>query len=323
MTGRGRGKLLLFGEHAAVYGHPALGVSLDLGCSIGWVASESGAPSLSINGTPGRASELRSLLDLVARARAFCPSAGIPSDGSGKWTVESEVPEFGGLGSSAALCAAFARLWTGAGGDDTVHANLWELATHLEGAFHGRSSGIDTALGLGSGGLFFEPFAGSTPPFRLHQFRMPDLPIVFGAFPRRQNTAELVATVASRRTEEPVLRGLSELGLLADSAYRHLVSAASTDLLPAFAEKVRRAQEILASFGLSVPELNRLLVLAEDCGFLAGKISGAGGGGAFYLVGRSNAEIGQDLLRLQNRLTAEKITPTLPLQALKIRNSAA
>ena len=44
------------------------------------------------------------------------------------------------------------------------------------------------------------------------------------------------------------------------------------------------AQELLAALGVSTPALDRILEAGRAAGALGGKLSGAGGGGAFFLV---------------------------------------
>jgi len=63
---------------------------------------------------------------------------------TGEIDIQSQIPIGAGLGSSAALSVAMARLaiWkTGANLDEWI-----PLATHLEDVFHGKSSGMDVSV---------------------------------------------------------------------------------------------------------------------------------------------------------------------------------
>ena len=67
-----------------------------------------------------------------------------------------------------------------------------------------------------------------------------------------------------------------------------------------------RAQQLLRSAGLSTPELDDLLSYGRAAGALGGKLSGAGGGGAFYLIYESGekAKVGARLLGERARRTS-------------------
>ena len=60
---------------------------------------------------------------------------------SGEVDIQSQIPIGAGLGSSAALCTAIARLVIWKTGTD--ESSWIPLSTHLEDVFHGKSSGMD------------------------------------------------------------------------------------------------------------------------------------------------------------------------------------
>ena len=60
---------------------------------------------------------------------------------SGEVDIQSQIPIGAGLGSSAALCTAIARLVIWKTGVE--EASWIPLSTHLEDVFHGKSSGMD------------------------------------------------------------------------------------------------------------------------------------------------------------------------------------
>lgn len=265
-VGVGRGKLILFGEHAAVYGFPALGIPLDMSTRV----------ELS-PGTPGSSFPGLSAHD-AATVRSIFESLGAPYEGT-TVRVASTVPREVGFGSSAALCVALAAALSGAG--RPYGREIWKLAHHAETLFHGTPSGIDTGLALLDGMRLFRP----RPPDLPEEERLPDvtLHLVVGAVPRLSSTAALVASLRDRmRSGDATAHGtVRELGRAAERSREAVGAGGHAGELGGLAD---RAQRLLAALGLSTPAIDALLDRGRSLGALGGKLSGAGGGGAFYLV---------------------------------------
>ncbi len=278
-VGRGHGKLLLFGEHAAVYGHPALGIQLD--------------EYLEVELEPGNSTEwtLPQLepheASLIRAALAALPSAPSP----GVLRVRGTLPMSVGFGSSAAFCTALLR----ARGFLAAERELWEAAHRLERIFHGTPSGIDTGLSIYSGASILYPNPPALPERAAAQ--LPNAWLVFGAIPRTRSTAELVGGIRELRERDPerVQAALTRLGELTRLA-------ASSDACPDSGTLGRLAEEahtILASLDLSTDELERTIDTLREAGATGAKLSGAGGGGAFFGVyaGRAKAQAALEAVR--------------------------
>ncbi|HKK52177.1 MAG TPA: hypothetical protein VKA74_11345, partial [Myxococcota bacterium] len=238
-VGRGHGKLLLFGEHAAVYGHPALGIQLD--------------EYLEVELEPGSSTEwtLPPLepheAGLVRSALAALPGAASP----GVLRIRGTLPMSVGFGSSAAFCTALLRA-SGSAGDERT---LWEAAHRLERIFHGTPSGIDTGLSIYPGASILYPNPPALPERAATQ--LPDAWILFGAIPRTRSTAELVGGIRELRERDPerVEASLARLGDLTRLA-------ASGDACPdadTLGRLANEAHTILALLDLSTSELERVL----------------------------------------------------------------
>ena len=295
LRGVGHAKLLLFGEHAAVHGHPAVGLSL----------SETTVAELTLEERPGwrfpgRRAAGRSEQDAVlARmlSRLHELARG-PGPGGGKARFTSDIPPGLGFGSSAALCAAAASA-LGAGTAGT--AALWAWAHEAERLFHGTPSGIDTGLALLDGLYLFQPEPPGLPSAR----RLSGLPldVVVGAVPRHGDTGTLVRGLGQRVAggDRRAAEALHELGRIARRAADLLDGPGEReDRLAGLGGLANAAQVLLSSQGLSTPELDGLLQEGKACGALGGKLSGAGGGGAFFLICPRAASASKIAARLQS-----------------------
>lgn len=269
-VGRGFGKIILFGEHAAVYGHPAVGLRLPL--------------YLNVRFTPGDDWSIPDLSDdaqtMIRKALALLPKVlhnfGVEDPGRGTLEFGGNLPMSVGLGSSAAFCTALLQ----AVAPPLSGRELWEAAHRLEHAFHGSPSGIDTGLSLHDGCSLLLPQPPELPERK--PVELPDGWIVAGAVPRTKSTGELVAGIRAKRSREPrnVDRALRNLGLLSSQA----ASLGRSGRIGRMGELADEAQRTLESIGLSVPPVAEALELLRSCGSAGGKISGGGGGGAFFAV---------------------------------------
>ena len=279
--GMGRAKLLLFGEHAAVYGHPAVGLSLPaairaqvtLGGAQGWRFPRA---------LPEERERLALLLERFSR---IIP--GLEEARGGELELASDIPRGQGFGSSAALCAAVASALCSALGHGDPLTVIWAYAHEAERLFHGTPSGIDTGLALLNGLYLFQPDPPNLPAARRLKGR--ELPLVVGALPRRAESGELIRGLresmeAGRRRTAHLL---GELGSIARRAWEILEASPDSPAgegLALLGALAWQAQERLAELDLSTPELDGLLEQGRRAGALGGKLSGAGGGGAFFLI---------------------------------------
>lgn len=277
-TGHAHGKLLLFGEHAAVYGHPALGIGLPwpLDLTITPCAEDDHAACRqAIERFPPLPEPLVAMLG-AAHAPAVVE-------------VRSQIPAGLGFGSSAALCVAAERALTGAAVPPPSAAMVWHGAHERERVFHGTPSGADTGLAAypGVGFLTFQRGCGAMPAYE--PVAAAELHLVVAAVPRRGDTRAHVEAVGRRvRAGDAATRAvLRRLGQCSTEAKQILVTPRPpAEALGAVAD---RAQRMLSELGLGDPAQERLLCAGRAAGATGGKLSGAGGGGACFLVCRDAA----------------------------------
>ena len=271
LIGRARGKLLLFGEHAAVYGEPALGISLP------WTAELRITP---LHAGQYASRELPPLPAALAAVLAQPPYAA-------QIEIRSHIPIGLGFGSSAALCVAAERALAGAG--QAHDGAIWRGAHEREKVFHGSPSGADTGLAAHPGVGFLSWAGGDGGLPRYESLPTSELHLVVAAVPRRGDTRAQVAAVAQRlRTGDGATRdALQRLGRCSREARALLLQPRIPTA--ALGTLAAAAHRMLSRLGLADPQQNRLLQAGRDAGARGGKLSGAGCGGACYLVCRDAA----------------------------------
>jgi mevalonate kinase len=277
-VGEANGKLLLFGEHAAVYGHVAVGVSLPERTTVR--LDEAETPGWDLDGV---ALEDRSP---VARVLARMePDRGGAAFRRGRTVrVESSIPRGLGFGSSAALCVACARaLLADRGEEDADAKRVWALAHDAEHLFHGWPSGVDTGIALLGGTCVLKPTGRGLPEYRLIPPR--GVTLVAAAVRRDESCAALIAGLAERMKagDRLVAASIEELGRLSQRSAALLQSGGGAPAKE-LGELADAAMRRLRGLGLATPELDLLLEAARRAGSRGGKLSGGGGGGAFYAV---------------------------------------
>lgn len=280
-VGRGQGKLILAGEHAVVYGHPALVVGLERGARAVARRADDGLDRMVLleqrSGEP-----LFEVVDVptpqepMERAwRAMLDALGARGQGV-RVEVSLGLPPGAGLGSSAALAAACCRALASLLGRD--EATITRAVHASEGVFHGSPSGIDQAAALGGGLLRFE--RGDTPT--LTALHAPPLHLVIGQPAPGASTARMVASVAALIQRQPALGPhlCQTVGALVEAAQTALCAgdhAALGDLL-------NINHGLLVSLGVSTPTLDTACHIAREAGALGAKLTGAGGGGCVFAL---------------------------------------
>lgn len=276
--GVGHGKLLLFGEHAAVYGRPACGITLPFTMSVQIIDTEAGGWQLS----PAIGSMRERLAGFLASIDRDFPEHSLLR---GLIEVESNIPIGSGFGSSAAWCIAFARA---AFAGSLSQEELWLAAHRAERFFHGTPSGIDTGLALLEGLYALSPAPPALPTAR--RLRGLPLELIVGSTPREGSTRELVGALRARLEagDEEARRLVDTLGNVSERAIEVLDQEKGEVMtrIEELGTLANRAQRALASLGLSTRAAEELLDEGLRLGAVGGKLSGAGGGGAFYLLFR-------------------------------------
>jgi mevalonate kinase len=281
-VGRACGKLILLGEHAVVYGVPAIAVGIDRGASAQASAMDRGPSRLFVRGWDIAVSEHEEGHDL---ARAFRALLDATQPSGPRWIeVETDLPPGGGLGCSAAMGVAIARALEPGLGDE----RLQERAMAWECVFHGNPSGVDAAVAARGGCLLFR----RGQPLETIRLRSA-LHLCVGHTGVAASTKSMVEGVARLRERRP------EVVEKSFEAIRTLVSNAKLAIEAGDAFALGRLmdlnQMLLGGLFVSTPEIERVCALAREGGALGAKLTGAGGGGSVVALVPSRA-VGEAVL---------------------------
>jgi len=272
----GWGKIILLGEHAVVYGYPALAAALDRGVTIAPVPTPKGGPlrldipTWDLSVTAASTSDhpvARSLAAIADALDVGRPAVSLVGD--------AQIPPGAGLGSSAALAVAVARALLEHARRPLDPATVTTAASASEQLLHGRASGIDVAIAIAGGMGVFRRNTG------LRRITIPHpLRVLVGPSGSPRSTAAMVERVAEATHAAPSDERLVELGGLTDTATAALLAGN----LPALGTAMDRAHAILDGLGVSTPQLDALCEAARAAGAYGAKLTGAGGGGAVIAI---------------------------------------
>jgi mevalonate kinase len=275
-TATAPGKLILAGEHAVVYGRPAIAVPLrehnatavirpapsGAGCRISAPQIELDAPLTALPDD----NPLALIVQLVL-ARA-----GIAHEPDLLVEVTSTIPIAGGLGSGAAISTALARALLIHLNQSSPPALISEMVYESERIHHGTPSGIDNTV------IAYEMpvyFVKGEPPERFAVQR--PVTLVIGDSGESGYTREAVAYVRHGWEREPQrIEGLFQAIENVVLRIRKTLERADEGQLGAL---LNENQRLLRELGVSSSRLDSLIDAARRHGASGAKLSGAGWGG--------------------------------------------
>ncbi len=267
------GKIILLGEHAVVYGFPAVAVpvrslrtraELDEGSAPLRIA----APLISLDAPMA---DLPAGHPLVACIRRTAEALGSAVPG-GRLTITSDIPVASGLGSGAAVSTAIVRVLAATAGRDLPPAEVSRIVFAVEQIYHGNPSGVDNTVIAYESPIFFR--RGQEPEI-LAAGAAAHLLIADSGVPGRTRIA--VGGVRERRDADPARYDelFRRIGDLAEEGRGHLESGH----IPQLGATLDRCHELLRAIEVSTSALDRMVEAARSAGAYGAKLSGAGLGG--------------------------------------------
>ncbi|MBI4392638.1 MAG: mevalonate kinase [Euryarchaeota archaeon] len=277
VTAKAPGKAILLGEHAVVFGEPAIAVALDLETT---VTVDVGGERSQVNERP---------LNHKAHAYLYEAVKLLWDERGLDIKVESGLPSAGGLGSSAALTVAFVAALSKLRDDFSEEAVARRSYEVESAAQDGRASPTDTSTSTHGGAVLVSKDRGEKFLWRisrgertwnLHETPCPDITLVVGYTGERGRTADQVAKVARFVEKNALGRDvIKDIGTVT----RQGKSALADGDLKRLGALMNRDHDLLHILGVSTPRLDALVEAARPHSFGA-KLTGAGGGGCMIAL---------------------------------------
>jgi mevalonate kinase len=303
------GKIILFGEHAVVYGYPAIAIPVNerqakvkifplIGGSTEQIQFI--APQIQLEKDYKELDQSHPFKIALDEVKQFLNIDQYPSC---KIHLTSSIPISSGLGSSAAISIALIKAMCEFVGFQPPKDVLSQMAFRVEVEFHGHPSGIDNSVIAYNQPILFQKE-------KEMEFLKPaaDFTIIIADSGIVGNTKSAVSGVRERwltnqlmyddffkKISEIVVQAKKEIELGNQSQLGKLMSL---------------NHEILDRLGVSLPTLDRLVDIAIKNGALGAKLSGGGLGGNIIVLTlpEKAEEISQELM---NQGAGQTIITTL------------
>jgi mevalonate kinase len=288
ITATAPGKAILLGEHAVVYGQPAIAVpvtqvkaraivSARPDRDRGWVGVQ--APDIdletTLNDLPTN-DPLRRVIMGVLEVTAISqpPTCTI--------RITSTIPIAAGLGSGAAVSVATIRALSEFLGRPMTDEQVSNLAFEVEKLHHGTPSGIDNTVITYQKPVYFTKNQDDSVG-RIETFQVAKpFTLVIGDSGVISPTAVTVGDVRKAWLEdgERYEKLFASTGALVKSARKAIEGGD----IPALGQLMDENQALLVKMGVSSAELERLVEAARQAGAYGAKLSGGGRGGNMIAI---------------------------------------
>lgn len=287
-SGRGNGKVVLLGEHAVVYGMPAIAAGIGLGATARASASDAfGIRIAELRASAGDGS------DLVAALEGTAHVLGV---GRHQLEVDVNLPLGSGLGGSAAIGVAVTRALLAAEEKPETAELVLAGAEAWERVFHGNPSGLDAAAAYAGGCIWFTKSAGLAPLFVAVPLHL----VICLAGPPA-STKQMVEDVKRLGERRPDLLAKSLSGI--ESLVKNAKLCIEAGDLSGLGQLMNYNQMLLSGLFLSTPDIERACAVAREAGALGAKLTGAGGGGAVIALCDGDTDVVDAALRAEGFTT--------------------
>lgn len=271
------GKIMLFGEHAVIYGRPCIVTAIDKEVqvflkprtddSISLTADALGFTNFPINLAKPVKSYPKTAQFTVSTLKNFKEEFGLQSSDI---ITKSQIQE-SGFGTSAALIVALTKALLRSSGKKVSRKELFRFCYGTMLKVQDVGSGFDIAAAIWGGTLYFTT-GGTT----IEPLEAPDLQIVVGHTQVKASSPSVVKAVAKMVKKEP--NWAEEIFDQIEGVVKEARVAIEENDLKKLGNLMNTNQELLEELGVSSPGLDRLITRALEAGAYGAKLSGAGRG---------------------------------------------
>jgi mevalonate kinase len=270
------GKIILFGEHAVVYGYPAIAAPVNKVQAKAIVQVRPGqsgiqiiAPDISLND----ALKDLPLDNAISKALHLTLEVLKISDPPAfAIKITSTIPLASGMGSGAAVTVAAIRAVSQFLGRRLPDETVNQITFEVEKIHHGTPSGIDNTVITYNRPIYF----AKEKPFQPINLRLP-FTIVIGDTGVPSPTSVTVGDVRKGFEENP-----GKFQALFNACARIVegaLFAIEDNRLQVLGPFMTDNHKLLVEMGVSSPKLDQLVSAAQEAGALGAKMSGGGRGG--------------------------------------------
>lgn len=268
VTASAPGKVILFGEHAVVFGKPAIACAIDKRIYVS--ADKRGDGEIRISS----AHNLKDGYPYVRKAAELTFEylnlrCGVDI------RVESDFPPASGLGSSASVSVSTIMAVSHLLGKEINMKDIARLGHMVEKKVQGAASITDSSVTTWGGVLFIKPLLET-----VEEIEVGELPLVIGYTGRGGSTKELVENVRLLKEEHPeiitpIIEAIGKVTIKAKKTFEDDEGLAGL---------MNINHGLLEALGVGTLELSRYVHVAREAGALGAKITGAGGGGCMVAL---------------------------------------
>lgn len=261
------GKVILSGEHAVVYGRPALVCAID--------------KRLSITFSPSKKTDYKdSIFPILEKSviEFLKTKNEIFTKVEYIYSVESSIPIGRGLGSSAAYCACISagllELFTGR---EWSKEDINMCAYKMEKYFHKNSSGVDTSTSIMGGLVYYRKEFEFLKTISSLVIKIPkkfiDSLLLIDTGKPIETTGEMVQNVGRLYNEksEKIEKILNEI----EKVTKRIIVSLMKEDKSFFIENVQKNELLLDKLGVVSKKTKNILLSLNGSG--VGKVTGAGG----------------------------------------------
>ncbi len=294
------GKLMLFGEHAVVYGHPCIVTAVDKRLYLKAEIIEDIEDRI----IAPQVKESRFVLESIA-----CFKDRFNIKKNVKIKTNGDFSHRVGLGSSSAVTVATFKALSKLFKKDLSLREIFDLSYYVNIKIQGLGSGFDIAAATFGKTIYFEKAGKTIQPLNTKPFSL-----AVGYSKLKADTPFYVRKVAeafkSRKKEMHNI--FADITKIVNKARKSIEEANYNQL----GELMNKNHALLQKLGVSIPRLDKMIEFSLKKGALGAKLSGAGGGDCMIALVSPNKRLdvenaiekaGGEVIRVKNNTQGVRI----------------